>query len=160
MRIEKDRVVTFHYQLFENNQKLEDSREEEQPVVYLHGHRNMLVALEDAMAGKESGDHLKITLPPERAYGPRIPNAVERVPVKHVLTRGKARPGSVVSISTREGPREVLVVKVGRFNLDVDTNHPFAGKTLHFEIDIENVREAEDEEIRHGHAHGPGGHQH
>lgn len=153
-------MVSFHYRLFEADAKLEDSRAEQQPVLYLHGHRNMLTALEEALAGKALGDTLSVTLPPEKAYGPIVPDAVERVPTKYVMAGKKPRPGSVIKVSTRDGPKEVVVVKVGRFNVDVDTNHPLAGKTLRFEIEIESVREATTDELSHGHAHGAGGHHH
>jgi len=65
-----------------------------------------------------------------------------------------------VKVNTDQGMRDVVVVKVGRFNVDVDTNHPLAGKTITFDISIEDVREAEAEELAHGHVHGVGGHHH
>ena len=63
-------------------------------------------------------------------------------------------------VHTDQGERQVTIVKVGRFMADVDTNHPFAGKTLHFDVEILDVRAATAEELDHGHAHGVGGHQH
>lgn len=161
MQIEKDRVVSFHYRLAdESGQPLEDSHSGD-TVLYLHGHRNIIPGLEQALEGKTTGDTVEVTLPPERAYGLRRDNAVQRVPVKHLLQRPKQlRPGKVVQINTSEGAREAVVVKVGKFNIDVDTNHPLAGKTLCFTMEVTDVRAASDEEIAHGHAHGVGGHQH
>jgi len=66
----------------------------------------------------------------------------------------------VASVHTDQGERQVTIVKVGRFMADVDTNHPFAGKTLHFDVEILDVRAATADELDHGHAHGIGGHQH
>ena len=66
----------------------------------------------------------------------------------------------VVAVNTEDGPKQVIVVKAGKFNVDVDTNHPLAGKTLTFEVEIQSVRKASEDEVSHGHAHGPGGHQH
>ena len=63
-------------------------------------------------------------------------------------------------MQTEEGPRQATVIKAGKFNVDLDVNHPLAGKALTFHITIEDVREASEEEIAHKHAHGPGGHQH
>ena len=63
-------------------------------------------------------------------------------------------------VNTSHGQREVMVLKVGRFNIDVDTNHPYAGKTLTYDIEVGEVRDATAEEVAHGHAHGPGGHHH
>lgn len=160
MTVVKDKVVAFHYRLFEGDEVLENSWGDDQQVLYLHGHRNMLAALEEALEGKQSGDKFDITLPPEKAYGHRKQGAFERVPIKHLRSSTKPKPGSVVQVNTQHGPREVVVMKVGRFNVDVDTNHPLAGKTLKFEIEVGEIRDATAEELSHGHAHGAGGHQH
>jgi FKBP-type peptidyl-prolyl cis-trans isomerase SlyD len=64
------------------------------------------------------------------------------------------------SIQTERGQKQATVKKAGKFNVDVDTNHPFAGKTLKFDVKVVDVREASSDEISHGHAHGVGGHHH
>ena len=84
----------------------------------------------------------------------------KRVPVKHLLFKGKLRPGMVVQLNTSDGRIPVTVVKVGRHSADIDTNHPLAGQALSFDIEVVDVRAATEEEVAHGHAHGPGGHQH
>ncbi|MBO6701657.1 MAG: peptidylprolyl isomerase [Pseudomonadales bacterium] len=155
MTIEKNKVVAFHYVLTgEDGEKLEDSGTE--PMVYLHGgYRNLLPALETQMDGKDKGDELSVTLPPEQAYGVRVEDSVQRVPIKHLLTKQKRlRPGMAVVVNTREGPRDVVIAKVGKFNVDVDTNHPLAGKTVTFNIKIHDIRDALPEEVSHRHAHG------
>lgn len=166
--IADDRVVAFHYRLCEitkDNVKtdwLEQSIGRE-PLLYLHGHANVISGLEEAMTGKQVGDKISITLNPEQAYGPRRPNSIQRVPIKHLhLQPGqkKLSPGMIVAVQTEQGPRNALIVKAGRFNVDIDTNHPFAGRTLHYEIEIIDVRAATDEEIEHRHVHGAGGHHH
>ena len=73
---------------------------------------------------------------------------------------GVVRPGAVVQLNTSEGLHPVTVVKVGRHSVDVDTNHPLAGQSLTFDIEVTDVRAATEEELAHGHAHGPGGHHH
>lgn len=161
MLIEKNKVVTFHYRLSEpGNEPFDDSRQENDPVVYLHGHQGMLRGLETALTGKQAGDSFTVTLPPEEAYGLRQAQEPHRVPIKYILNKGKLKPGMVVQISTKGGPRDATVIKVGRFNIDVDPNHPLAGKTLVFDVEVIDVRDAEAEEINHGHVHGAGGHQH
>jgi FKBP-type peptidyl-prolyl cis-trans isomerase SlyD len=124
----------------------------------------MLPGVEEAMAGKKAGDSFSVTLGPDKAYGEVQENAVQRVSVKHVLTSGKKKvkfkKGMRVQLNTQDGPRDVMIVKAGLKTLDVDLNHPFAGKTLKFDIDVVDVRDASEEEIAHGHAHGIGGHQH
>ncbi len=153
-------VALFHYTLRnEAGEELETSRSGE-PSAYLHGAGNIMPALEKAMAGREPGDVFSTTLTAEEGYGARQPDRTQRVPAKHLLFKGKLKPGMVVQLQTSEGRRPVTVVKAGKFSADVDTNHPLAGQTLTFDVEIVDVREATPEEIAHGHAHGPGGHHH
>jgi len=164
MLAETDKVVSFHYRLSEPGQEvIEDSRHG-QPVVYLHGHNAMLPGLEDALTGKKAGDTFEVTLPPEQAYGLKRDNAHQRVSVKHVYNPANKKinykPGMVVQLNTNRGLQDVTVIKAGLKTLDVDTNHPLAGKTLAFVIEVVDVRAATAEEIAHGHVHGEGGHHH
>lgn len=164
MNIAKDCVVAFHYRLSEENgSELETSRGGA-PSLCLHGHKNILPALEAAFEGKSTGDTFSITLLPEQAYGFRRDGSTQRIPIKHLMGakagKVKPKPGMVVSVHTEQGVRQVTVVKVGKFNIDADTNHPLADKTLTFDIEITEVRAASAEEKAHGHAHGVGGHQH
>ncbi len=158
--INADKVVTFHYTLRDESSAVIESSEGQSPVTYMHGHGNIVPGLEEQMSGKLSGDKFSATVPPEGAYGLHDPNAVQRVPIKHLKSQGKLAPGQMVAVNTRDGARHARVVKVGHFNVDVDLNHPLAGKTLVFDIEIVEVRPATEEELAHGHAHGPGGHGH
>lgn len=164
MHIEKNKVVTFHYRLSEAGGGLVDDSHGEQPAVYLHGHDGILKSLEDALSGKAPGDHVTITLAPEQAYGLPRDDATMRVSLKHIRhpagKKAKLLPGTIVGLETEQGLREVTVVKAGLKTVDVDTNHPLAGKTLTFEVDVVDVRDASAEEIEHGHVHGEGGHHH
>ena len=163
MLIEDNTVVSFHYRLSEPGQKIAEDSRTGDPVVYLHGHHQMLPGLESALVGKQAGETFTITLAPEQAYGLRRENAMQRVSIKQVLSakkNQKYKAGMTVQIQTQNGPREMVVVKAGLTTLDVDTNHPLAGKTLVFEMEVLEVRQATPEEKTHGHAHGAGGHQH
>lgn len=159
MQIVKNSVVQFHYTLSDANGEVESSAGSH-PLLYLHGHDQMLPALEKELEGKTAGDKLDITLPPEQAYGERDENAIQSIQVKHLLGSKKWKPGMVAVVQTEQGQRQVTIVKVGMFKADVDTNHPLAGKTLTFKVEILSVREATEEELSHGHAHGEGGHHH
>lgn len=160
MTIEKNSVVSFHYRLSENGTELESSFDNS-PALSLIGHGNLIPGLEQALIGKAQGDSFEVSVPPAQAYGELVQREPMRVPVKHLLGKPKKlKKGQIVYFNTREGERSATVVKVGKFNVDVDTNHPFAGKTLDFHIEIVDVREASKDEIAHGHAHGVGGHQH
>ena len=112
------------------------------------------------MAGRTGGDVFNATVTPEEGYGLRHPDRLQRVPVKHLAYRGKLSPGDVVQLSTTDGMRAVTVVKAGRHSADIDTNHPLAGQTLAFEIEVVEARAATAEEVAHGHVHGAGGHHH
>ena len=161
LQAEKGRVVAFDYILRDADSGEEIERSDEgSPNVYLHGHRNVLPGLEEAVAGKQEGDAVTVTLPPERAYGLRQDNSVHRVPIKHLVFRGKLKPGMVVQLNTDQGRRSVTVLKAGRHSADIDANPPLAGQAVRFDIEIVGVRAADPEEVSHGHAHGPGGHQH
>ncbi|SFC45051.1 FKBP-type peptidyl-prolyl cis-trans isomerase [Pseudoalteromonas denitrificans] len=165
MSISKNSVVEFHYTLSENQQEIENSHSSA-PLSYLHGHNAMLPGLENAIEGKEVDDKFEITLTPEEAYGERQDNLEQRIPLKH-LQDGNAGPskkkakvwkkGMNAFVETENGRRQVTILKVGKFNADCDLNHPLAGKTLTFAIEINSVRAATEEELTHGHVHGEGG---
>ncbi|AJD48743.1 peptidyl-prolyl cis-trans isomerase [Isoalcanivorax pacificus W11-5] len=159
MQIENGKVVSFHYQLFGEDGSLIE-KTEDQPTLYLHGASNMISGVEQALAGRAAGEHFEITLSPEQAYGERKEEMTQRVSAKYLRHAGKLRPGMQVPVQTDEGQRWVTVLKVGLKTVDVDANHPLAGRTLRFVIDVVDVRDATQEEISHGHAHGPGGHHH
>ena len=161
MQIGKNTVASFHYTLFDADGEIIEKSSVDEPMVYLHGHRNIMTGLENALQGKQEGDHVSATLPPERAYGLRKEGSIQRVPIKHLMKKSKRYSvGMKVQVNTEHGARDVVIMKVGKFNLDVDTNHPFAGKTLTFEIDIDQVRTATPDELVHGHSHGIDGQAH
>jgi FKBP-type peptidyl-prolyl cis-trans isomerase SlyD len=160
VNISQDTVVYFHYTLRnEAGEQLETSRDAE-PSAYLHGAGNIIPGLEEAMSGRAAGDVFSATVEPDQAYGPHRPDKTQRVPVKHLLFKGKLRAGAVVQLNTAEGRLPVTVVKAGRHSAEVDTNHPLAGQTLTFDVEVIEVRAATPEEIAHRHVHGPGGHHH
>ena len=160
MKIEKDRVVRFHYAVAEAGQaSVENSRDAGQPLAILFGHGNIIPGLEKAMEGREAGDSFKASVPAAEAYGERREGLGQRIPKKHFGSQ-KLEPGMQVVLNTNFGPRAVTIEKVGMSVVDVDLNHPMAGKDLDFDIEVVEVREASAEELAHGHVHGDGGHQH
>jgi FKBP-type peptidyl-prolyl cis-trans isomerase SlyD len=160
MQIAKDTVASFHYQLSEVGGSFSEDSREDHPVAYLHGHDNILPGLEAVMLDKQAGDKVSVTLAPEQAYGVRNPSLQQRMSIKHLKFAGKLKAGDIAWIETDAGPRQVTVIKPGKFMAEVDTNHPLAGKTLIFDVEVVSVRAATEEEIAHGHAHGDGGHHH
>ena len=160
MQAEKDKVVSFHYRLSDaDGVELENSRQHEPPA-FLFGHGNIIAGLEQAMAGRVGGDRFDVVVAPENGYGLRREDARQRVAKKYFTDAGKLKPGTVAMLQTDRGPRSVVVLKVGSSVVDIDLNHPLAGKTLHFNVEIVDVRDAQPEELSHGHVHGAGGHHH
>lgn len=161
MKIEKDKVVLFSYTLLDDQDNKIESNHAEAPMAYLHGHGNIFSSLEDALLGKQQGDSLEVVLQPDEAYGQRNPEAVQKVPVKHLVSKHKKlRPGMFVKLNTEKGVIDASVIKAGKFMVDLDLNHPLAGRSLKFDIEIKEVRNATEDELAHGHAHGDGGHHH
>ncbi len=160
MQIGPETVVTFHYTLRDEDGAAMETSRGGDPAVYLHGANNIIPGLESAMVGRAADDIFSVTVDPANAYGLRNPAAVQRVPIKHLAFNGKLRPGAVVQMSTNDGMRTVTVAKAGRYTADIDTNHPLAGRTLVFDIEVVATRSATAEELAHGHVHGVGGHQH
>lgn len=159
MQIATDLVASFHY-VMKDADGAELGRTSDQPMTYLHGRHALLPGLERAMAGRSAGDRFTVTLSPQEAFGVTRADSEQRVPISHLRGAKKWRPGMRAVIHTRQGNREVTVVKVGHTMATIDTNHPMAGKTLVFEVEVLDVRKATAEELAHGHAHGPGGHHH
>ena len=160
MNIEDQKVVDFHYTLTNEQGETVESSRERDPMSYLHGANNIIPGLEQAMNGRAAGDTFEVTVQPADAYGERQETNVQRIPLKRLGKIPRPRPGQILGLQTQQGPVQVTVIKVGRFNVDVDANHPLAGQALTFDVEIVGVRDATEEEISQGHAHGPGGHQH
>jgi FKBP-type peptidyl-prolyl cis-trans isomerase SlyD len=159
MKIEKDRVVRFHYAVAEQGAEAVESSEGRDPLSILAGHGNIIPGLEKAMEGREAGDKFGVDVPAADAYGEKREGLSQRVPKKHFGNQ-RLEPGMQVVLNTNFGQRAVTIEKVGMSVVDVDLNHPMAGKDLHFDIEIVEVREASAEELEHGHVHGDGGHHH
>ena len=159
MKIAKDSVVRFHYTVSEVGQEPIESSKDREPLAIMIGHGNIIPGLEAAMQDREAGESFGVDVPAAEAYGERREGMGQRIPKKH-FGNTRLQPGMQVVLQTNFGPRAVTVEKVGHSVVDVDLNHPMAGKTLRFEVDIQDVRDASEEEIAHGHAHGPGSHHH
>lgn len=164
MKIATNTVIQFHYRLREDgaDEELESSYDGDEPAAYLHGHDNIISGLETAMTGHEVGDIFTVSVAAKDAYGERKEEQTQRVPIKHLMVKknAKLKKGMVVNIQTDHGGHPATILKVGKFNVDVDTNHPLADKDLSFDIEIIDVRAATEDEVAHKHAHGVGGHQH
>lgn len=153
MQAQKNTVITMHYVLTANGETVEDSRKDK-ALKALLGHGMLLPGMEEAIMGHAAGDRFEVALAAKDAYGERRDNATMRVSKKYFQQPQRLRPGMTTVLNTREhGQRVVTVLKVGMSVIDIDTNHPMAGKDLHFDVELVDVREATKEEIAHHHVH-------
>ena len=159
MNIQENSVVRFHYTVSEPGKGQIESSRDREPLSVLVGHGSVIPGLEQALIGRQAGDTFEVNIPPEQAYGEHRDGMTQRVPRKH-FKNARLVPGMQVVLPTSIGQRAMTVLKVGVSVVDVDLNHPLAGKTLNFAVDVIDVRAASAEEISHKHVHGEGGHQH
>ena len=161
MQISQHSVVSFHYRVEDvESSELIDSSAGADPMFYLHGAHNIIPGLERALEGKQQGDEVEVTVEAADAYGERSEDRVHKVPHEALQGVEKIEPGVTVVADTPQGQVNLVIVEVGAEEVTLDANHPLAGKRLRFNVSIETVREASEEEIAHGHVHGPGGHHH
>ena len=160
MQIADRTVASFNYTLTDDAGAVIDTSEGRSPLAYLHGAGNIVPGLEKEMAGRKAGDRFDVVVAPEEGYGQPNPMLVQTVPREAFQGVDTIEVGMEFQAQTPQGPLAVVVAKVDADTVTVDGNHPLAGKTLHFAIEVTDVRDASVEELAHGHVHGPGGHHH
>lgn len=158
MSIQKDSVVLFNYTLKDDGGKVIDGSEGGEPLAYLHGHGNIVPGLERQLEGKSAGEKLSVKVAPSEGYGELSKDLIQKVPRRALKGIAKITVGMRLHAQTAQGPRAVTVTAVTGDMVTLDGNHPLAGQNLNFDIDIVEVRPATEEELAHGHVHGPGGH--
>ncbi len=157
MKIGKDKVVSIEYTLKNADGTVIDTSDGRDPLDYIHGAGNIVPGLEDALAGRSAGDELTVTIPPEEAYGPRDDSLTQAVDRKIFETEEELKVGMQFKTPTEQGVMIVTVTGIDGDSVTVDSNHPLAGETLTFDVAVVHVRDATEEELTHGHAHGPEG---
>lgn len=160
MQIGSKKAVTIAYTLKDDAGEVLDTSEGQEPLIYLHGTGNIVPGLEKALEGKTTGDKISVTLPPADAYGERDEKLVRNIPMRRLQVddKAKVKVGGRYRAWMEDGGRVVHVTALKGDYVGVDANHPLAGKTLHFDVEVVGVRDATDDELAHGHVHGPGGH--
>lgn len=158
MKVERGRVVRLHYTIRDESGATLESSRGGTPLLYLHGSGQLLTALESRIDGFSAGDVATVTVAPSEAYGERDPRGLIRAPRSTFPDDLDLEPGIEVQAETPEGPLSFLVVEIDGDDVVLDANHPMAGKTLTFDVEVLEVRAATEDEMAHGHVHGPGGH--
>jgi FKBP-type peptidyl-prolyl cis-trans isomerase SlyD len=147
-------VVSMHYKLSDDEGNVIDSSEGSEPLTFLHGAGNIIPGLENALVGKVEGDSLQVTVKPEDGYGDVIPELVQTVERAAFQGVEDIEPGMAFEAQGPDGtPQRIIVRAVEGDEVTVDGNHPLAGMELSFDVQIVSVRDAQEEEIAHGHAH-------
>lgn len=157
MQIADRNVVSFHYTLTNDGGDVLDSSREREPLAYLHGAGNIVPGLEKALSGREPGDAFKVDVEPQEGYGPRHEEMVQTLPKSSFQGVPEVKPGMQFQANGPQGPLLVTVLEVEDDQVKIDGNHPLAGQTLHFDIEVTEVRDATEEELTHGHVHGADG---
>ena len=160
MQIADHCVVSFHYTLTDDAGAVIDSSSGREPLAYLHGAGNIVPGLEEALGGRAAGDRFQVAVAPEQGYGVHHAGLVQQVPAAAFAGVDKVEVGMEFHAQGPQGPIAVMVTAVDGETVTIDGNHPLAGKTLHFDIEITSVRASTEEERQHGHVHGPGGVEH
>jgi FKBP-type peptidyl-prolyl cis-trans isomerase SlyD len=161
MKIIRNSVVELKYEVFDANGEVIERGK--QPLTYLHGgHAGIFARVEEALAGKDEGESVKVALAPADAFGERDPGLVREEPRDRFPANVKVGMQFQAEITHEDHSHPVVfeVIEVGSDTVKVDGNHPLAGRTLDFRATVLSVRPASAEEISHGHAHGPDGHHH
>ena len=160
MSIQQDQVVSIYYTLKNDAGEVLDSSAEGEPLTYLHGHGNLIAGLERELTGKQPGDKLQVKILPADGYGEFDKALIQRVPRWTLKGIKNINVGMRLHAQTPQGPQAVTVTQIQGDMVTLDGNHTLAGKNLNFDIEITDVRTATQEELEHGHVHGPGDHHH
>lgn len=156
MTVTKDSVVSIHYTLKDNDGNILDSSSGRDPLNYIHGRGNLIPGMEEGIEGKSNGDQFELKVAPDKGYGVRNDKLIQKVPLKSF---GEQKVDAGMQFNTQNG-QVVTVIEVDKESATVDANHPLAGVDLNFSVEVVSIRKATQEEIDHGHVHGPGGHKH
>ncbi len=160
MQIENNSVVTLHYTLKDNDGNILD-KSDDGSFLYLHGAMNIIPGLESALAGKTAGEKLSVSIAPEDGYGQKDPARIQDVPKEMFDNAADLAVGAQFHAQGPDGNAIVVTVtEIKDDTVQIDGNHSLAGVELNFDVEIMDVRAASEEEISHGHVHGPHGHHH
>ena len=156
MQIAKHKVASIHYTLTDNDGKVLDSSSGREPLHYIQGIGNLIPGMEEGLEGKKQGDKVNLKVSPEKGYGVKSDELIQKVP-RSAFGDQKIEKG--MQFQTNQGG-VVTVTNVGLSEITVDANHPLAGVELNFAVEVISIREATEDELAHGHVHGPDGHHH
>jgi FKBP-type peptidyl-prolyl cis-trans isomerase SlyD len=154
MTIDEKRVVSIDYTLKDDDGATIDTSEGREPLSFIFGTGTIIPGLEKELSGKSSGESLSVTVTPEEGYGNYDETLILDVPKDRFEGSGEIQEGVQVQAQREDGGVQIMTVKsVGDDSVTLDGNHPLAGMTLHFDVEVKDVRDASAEELDHGHVH-------
>jgi FKBP-type peptidyl-prolyl cis-trans isomerase SlyD len=154
LKIADNTVVSIHYTLTDAEGNQIDSSAGREPLKFLSGAGNIIPGLEKELVGSEAGEKKQVTVEPAEGYGEVMPQLIQVLPAEAFTGVDEVKPGMEFQAQGPDGRTQYVVVKdVGDEGVTIDANHPLAGQTLNFDVTVEDVREATEEEIQHGHVH-------
>ncbi|MCG7533735.1 peptidylprolyl isomerase [Pseudoalteromonas sp. OOF1S-7] len=156
MKIAPNTVVKMHYAVLDNDDNSIDNTFDDEPLEFIVGTGYLISGLEEALMSKQAGDKFSVSVEPQNGYGERHDNLMQAVP-KSMFEDIEVEVGMQFRATTDEGEQTVIVIGIEGDDVIVDGNHPLAGITLNFDVEILEVREATSEELEHGHVHSEGG---
>jgi FKBP-type peptidyl-prolyl cis-trans isomerase SlyD len=158
MKVGKDCVVSLDYRLHLGDGEVVDQSAPGSPLSYMHGRGQIVPGLEGKLEGMAAGEAKQVVVQPGEGYGEYDNRGVQEVPRAMFPPNADLQVGMMVTAQTPQGEIPFVIKEVKKDSVVIDLNHPLAGKTLHFDVTVREVRGATSEELEHGHAHGPGGH--
>lgn len=157
-RVASGMVVSIAYVLTVDHEQVA-SADASEPLEYLHGAQEILPGLEEALEGRRIGDKFSVTLPPDKAYGDYDEENIEELDREDMPDTDEFEVGMVVDVEDEDGYNYLAYIKeITGDTIVLDFNPPLAGKTLSYDVEVLAVRPASDDEVAHGHAHGPHSH--
>ena len=154
------KVIGFHYTVKTEQGELIDTSDGKTPLLFLEGSGQIIPGLEKELATMSVGDKKDVKVDSDNAYGPINEE------LKYLVKKDQSPDGSDVKVGDQfqleNDPAAPIftVTLIENDDVFIDGNHPLAGINLEFNVEITEKRDATEEELAHGHAHGAGGHQH
>ncbi|MDX8382529.1 MAG: peptidylprolyl isomerase, partial [Ghiorsea sp.] len=154
--ISANKAVDIHYTLTNGAGEKIDSSRDESPLPYIHGTEALVPGLEKELEGKTVGDKIVCSVAPEEGYGEIVAELTQTVPRNLFEFDGEIELGMRFEAEAEHGVELVTVIGLDDVNITIDANHPLAGETLNFDVEIMAIRDATSEELEHGHVHSAG----
>lgn len=152
--IQNDLVISLAYTLTVDGDVVE-SADSETPLEYLHGYENIVPGLEKLLTGKKVGYKLTTTIEPKDGYGEYNEDEIEEIAREDIPDAEDLEPGMIILLEDEEGYLlEAVIQKITDTSVFLDFNDPLAGKTLNYQIEVLDIREATEEELAQGFPEG------